>query len=171
MPLARHDAFARLNRPNATISTHMPLARHDYLPEIFDALFCDFYSHASCEAWRRLKKMLRWRNRISTHMPLARHDYTRKAVDAYRQISTHMPLARHDSLAYHIGNNLHISTHMPLARHDPNCTKTRTFSSAFLLTCLLRGMTINSMEMLNSGRFLLTCLLRGMTICKKGDIG
>ena len=33
----------------------------------------------------------------------------------------------------------------------------------FLLTCLLRGMTINGETLLTELTFLLTCLLRGMT--------
>ena len=39
--------------PGSTISTHMPLARHDYTSQWFANFFLDFYSHASCEAWRR----------------------------------------------------------------------------------------------------------------------
>ena len=79
-----------------TVSTHMPLARHDIngLPELH-------------------------RQRVSTHMPLARHDvfplpnkptkqmflltcllrgmtYMPEILLDYYYVSTHMPLARHD---------------------------------------------------------------------------
>ena len=32
------------------ISTHMPLARHDYLDVLHKSYYYNFYSHASCEA-------------------------------------------------------------------------------------------------------------------------
>ena len=104
-------------KANKEISTHMPLARHDdgnpkrnwsdknfyshasceawrFLPSASVSAF-HFYSHASCEAWQdlRCKKI---RLRISTHMPLARHDATVEIILLWHSISTHMPLARHD---------------------------------------------------------------------------
>ena len=50
MPLARHDTSSRLRLIVSIISTHMPLARHDAVIGVEHVLFCDFYSHASCEA-------------------------------------------------------------------------------------------------------------------------
>ena len=59
-----------------SVSTHMPLARHDIL------------------SWKHHTLHI-----VSTHMPLARHD--RGTVSNLRSIvvSTHMPLARHDRIA------------------------------------------------------------------------
>ena len=56
--------------------------------------------------------------------------------------STHMPLARHDPLLYHFYPAEQFSTHMPLARHDRSLTGCWIGRYGFLLTCLLRGMTI-----------------------------
>ncbi len=101
---------------------------------------------------------------ISTHMPLARHDYVQQCADAGLlqflltcllrgmtfspllflksiEISTHMPLARHDEDREKSTGICIISTHMPLARHDVS-SEFRQIMQTFLLTCLLRGMTI-----------------------------
>ena len=56
-----------------------------------------------------------------------------------------------------------ISTHMPLARHDVLRPSMVDVSDAFLLTCLLRGMTTIPTRTTKTNKFLLTCLLRGMT--------
>ena len=57
-------------------------------------------------------------------------------------VSTHMPLARHDdnTRRNNVGND--VSTHMPLARHDVFASAPNLATLAFLLTCLLRGMTV-----------------------------
>ena len=82
-------------------------------------------------------------------------------------------------------DEVNVSTHMPLARHDladgkSNTSRFRFYShasceawqstdviaaciSGFLLTCLLRGMTVISCLLWPGTKFLLTCLLRGMT--------
>ena len=78
---------------------------------------------------------------ISTHMPLARHDAPQTTRRLLLQISTHMPLARHDTIALTKLCERMISTHMPLARHDAGNWTTLNNAIAFLLTCLLRGMT------------------------------
>ena len=96
MPLARHDFSNVIWYICNNISTHMPLARHD--PLHLDV------SHAVIA--------------ISTHMPLARHDPSLSAGLFNQSISTHMPLARHDYLFAHPVSFRTISTHMPLARHD-----------------------------------------------------
>ena len=171
----------------SSISTHMPLARHD------DMKHC-YYTGLP----------------ISTHMPLARHDGFFELKFLFKIISTHMPLARHDENGGTLlGQPQTISTHMPLARHDrmvlcifqrywyfyshASCEAWRTRhirkgeSHEFLLTCLLRGMTgqlrgfawfyqiSTHMPLARhdaivrptspaKSAFLLTCLLRGMTL-------
>ena len=75
-------------------------------------------------------------------MPLARHDSGNHAMWQYTSISTHMPLARHDRKDMKEANAQHISTHMPLARHDFGAAEIMHYVGKFLLTCLLRGMTI-----------------------------
>ena len=57
----------------ALVSTHMPLARHDW-----DETDLLYYSD------------------VSTHMPLARHDGNLAGALTQFAVSTHMPLARHD---------------------------------------------------------------------------
>ena len=94
--LLRGMTYDRMgNIPMQRISTHMPLARHDYLPPLVSS---------DC--------------RISTHMPLARHDQAYILSVTAAIISTHMPLARHDQLVVIETMMVLISTHMPLARHD-----------------------------------------------------
>ena len=120
MPLARHDLASKFASSRLDVSTHMPLARHDKgqpLHASFNALFlltC-LLRGMTCEA---LRNGIRYAC-VSTHMPLARHDDFEKIWDVLGWVSTHMPLARHDSLLV-----LEVSAHYK-----------------FLLTCLLRGMT------------------------------
>ena len=57
-------------------------------------------------------------------------------------VSTHMPLARHDVTVVHPLRQVTVSTHMPLARHDLYWDLLAREILAFLLTCLLRGMTV-----------------------------
>ena len=81
-----------------------------------------------------------------------------------------------------------VSTHMPLARHDKSMERSGGYIQ-FLLTCLLRGMTLGVMDGYIFPKvsthmplarhdlywdllareilaFLLTCLLRGMTVIR-----
>ena len=97
-----------------------------------------------------------------------------------------MPLARHDIYAHLRVRHRQVSTHMPLARHDETRKQDCERIRLFLLTCLLRGMTISfpNSQLLHyvsthmplarhdknalysygdKRKFLLTCLLRGMT--------
>ena len=73
MPLARHDSIVNLGVCIFSISTHMPLARHDEMIYSISSSLGDFYSHASCEAWPGTAQQW-YACQISTHMPLARHD-------------------------------------------------------------------------------------------------
>ena len=74
-----------------------------------------------------------------------------------------MPLARHDLNTDEVNANNDVSTHMPLARHDADAGTVVQCDFKFLLTCLLRGMTLASAKSDIAKTFLLTCLLRGMT--------
>ena len=86
-----------------------------------------------------------------------------QSVSAY-SVSTHMPLARHDPPVRPNRAEVTVSTHMPLARHDWIISFIKSSVDMFLLTCLLRGMTMPFMPIAwNRVQFLLTCLLRGMT--------
>ena len=84
-------------------------------------------------------------------------------VGKYIGVSTHMPLARHDSGIPKGTYDIKVSTHMPLARHDLLTLWVPLPAWMFLLTCLLRGMTLNAVSSSLISTFLLTCLLRGMT--------
>ena len=66
-------------------------------------------------------------------------------------VSTHMPLARHDAVVLPVIFPCAVSTHMPLARHDGHVRPKHTLSW-FLLTCLLRGMTLNRDVKRNIGK-------------------
>ena len=101
------------------VSTHMPLARHDFSEPVTQVYFL-----------------------VSTHMPLARHDNARNRPNTQHNVSTHMPLARHDRVFRSLMPKSIVSTHMPLARHDNFYMGLRIGELAFLLTCLLRGMTV-----------------------------
>ena len=50
MPLARHDHGGDFVRRLNGVSTHMPLARHDIPVDCTGNQYGGFYSHASCEA-------------------------------------------------------------------------------------------------------------------------
>ena len=57
-----------------------------------------------------------------------------------------MPLARHDGNVWNVKQKEQVSTHMPLARHDGLNIGQARLVLVFLLTCLLRGMTINQLD-------------------------
>ena len=166
------------------ISTHMPLARHDNPTTSLDTIALNFYSHASCEAWHGIWYLnqgtknfyshasceawhIIYRNKktfwISTHMPLARHDTPPLKSIVKTVISTHMPLARHDSYDIHYQlREADFYSHASCEAWPAPWWKQRNWE-LFLLTCLLRGMTISAGVSLAGASFLLTCLLRGMT--------
>ena len=75
-------------------------------------------------------------------MPLARHDDIMAEANPSVSVSTHMPLARHDASTIPSALASVVSTHMPLARHDVPPTSSLIHQYRFLLTCLLRGMTV-----------------------------
>ena len=50
MPLARHDFSEPVTQVYFLVSTHMPLARHDRPDKLRSFRILRFYSHASCEA-------------------------------------------------------------------------------------------------------------------------
>ena len=141
MPLARHDPFLIPFCYNVAISTHMPLARHDREQPTTAYQCCDFYSHASCEAWHSRIIWSDWTNQFLLTCLL-------RGMTEGRQI---------------------ISTSFPDFYSHASCEAWRskmlicTFSATFLLTCLLRGMTCKNKAPSSTKKFLLTCLLRGMT--------
>ena len=139
MPPARHDYNAIADCLKWMVSTHMPLARHDspIVPDVSGQF--GFYSHASYEAWPG-----------SCRFPVNGSSfYSHASCEAWQADVPSVIM-------------LDVSTHMPLARHD-----LRQFVcyliAMFLLTCLLRGMTVKLSPAQTTKMFLLTCLLRGMT--------
>ena len=140
MPLARHDFLMSYHLWNILVSTHMPLARHDYngFPIMFDYL--SFYSHASCEAWQDGKE----------HILGVFGFYSHASCEAWLSFNR----LRHGCGSFYS----HASCEAWL-NGKWHCV----LFSRFLLTCLLRGMTRNNDNTDNDNRFLLTCLLRGMT--------
>ena len=141
MPLARHDFDWRAIGICVFVSTHMPLARHDRVSGK-DALYLEsFYSHTSCEAWPKKCVLLIYSVPFLLTCLLRGMTSTQTRRVVCISVSTHLPLARHDHAL-----NVHI-----LQRRG------------FLLTCLLRGMTSIGVQLVFAYSFLLTCLLRGMT--------
>ena len=79
--------------------------------------------------------------KFSTHMPLARHDGGWCFFCTLIFVSTHMPLARHDGVIIRCGygkNSFYSHASCEAWRTSP---AHRQATHAFLLTCLLRGMT------------------------------
>ena len=101
---------------------------------------------------------------ISTHTPLARCDLIRSFKIYIRFISTHTPLARCDyrSRRFHPGLHQFLLTH--LLRGVTIARSPDSYSQSFLLTHLLRGVTIYFPSLCLCRKFLLTHLLRGVTI-------
>ena len=99
MPLARHDATLLCLPIRYFVSTHMPLARHDNYNIVLNKGAICFYSHASCEAWLECRGALFDNGSFYSHASCE---------------------------AWHC--------HYEISLIDPG----------FLLTCLLRGMTINT---------------------------
>ena len=147
-----------------SVSTHMPLTRHD--PGAgSDACQSPLFLLTCLLRGMTIPPVLSCiYHHVSTHMPLTRHDTSTFESSRNRNVSTHMPLTRHDILttalnAYGLGFYSHasyeawqnygdalkkaeqVSTHMPLTRHDKLCGRHYRIG-AFLLTCLLRGMTL-----------------------------
>ena len=110
----------RIQADYADISTHMPLARHDYWNHKQRFWYKYFYSHASCEAWPTFFL------RSSTFFF---YFYSHASCEAWPHAVAKLPTI------------IAISTHMPLARHDKNVLRNLEYQCQFLLTCLLRGMT------------------------------
>ena len=104
-------------------------------------IFNSFYSHASCEAWLRAPFFCCPWWCVSTHMPLARHDEI--VLNSNRLVGCFYSHASCEAW--------HIRFWIIGAIYE------------FLLTCLLRGMTLLRQTIRRIFRFLLTCLLRGMT--------
>ena len=123
------------------VSTHMPLARHDYFPRLS---LCPFQFLLTC----LLRGM--------THSTLY--------IFVSFSVSTHMPLARHDRQIFGIVELHHRFYSHASCEAWPKSYKRIKSHSTFLLTCLLRGMTEKQFYKITDRKFLLTCLLRGMTI-------
>ena len=170
---------------NGTISTHMPLARHDLLTTTFANSTKHFYSHASCEAWRVLQASPFFLSNFYSHASCEAWLSFGKYIIASLKFLLTCLLRGMTILLPAQSSHQIISTHMPLARHDVDNEFHFCPYCGFLLTCLLRGMTGRPMvcpfviwisthmplarhdsallHSAQSPKFLLTCLLRGMT--------
>ena len=142
----------------------MPLARHDKVKGHCELETCNFYSHASCEAWQLISAQTQQNIKFlltcllrgmttfwSNESIMNSYFYSHASCEAWRLLRRQR--ARHRKFLLTcllrgmtiIGMVVRmadwISTHMPLARHDKILLKTCWHYSKFLLTCLLRGMT------------------------------
>ena len=107
------------------VSTHMPLARHDFPVFHWWARNRGFYSHASCEAWL---KMIHYKidifgfySHASCEAWLYRLYQRRCYCGFYSHASCEAWLRRYNILEWIVD----VSTHMPLARHDVLYTYSR----------------------------------------------
>ena len=137
---AWQECFAQ-SGVSMSISTHMPLARHDILPDCTRLPFQHFYSHASCEAWPVL-----W-----LYKRIMRHFYSHASCEAWHNFPCCCGNYSFDFYS-------HASCEAWLG-----VANTQISTRTFLLTCLLRGMTRALNRLHFDIPFLLTCLLRGMT--------
>ena len=184
MPLARHD-----NSP-LRFSAVLPflltcLLRGMTVNASRIATRWSFYSHASCEAWPCLRGINSAFKSFLLTCLLRGMTTLRQTQLLITIVSTHMPLARHDSYGLFqtvAGNSFYSHASCEAWRacrqvqwlndcfySHASCEAWHWISSsvrsfiAFLLTCLLRGMTVWKISAADSCEFLLTCLLRGMT--------
>ena len=141
MPLARHDDFVILYNFTKSISTHMPLARHDIIVRNRRHQHIDFYSHASCEAWQILN--------ISTW--LLQNFYSHASCEAWRSTRSIVPASPSNFYSHasceawrciflQSPGKWHFYSHASCEAW-PNCRWITRKEQTFLLTCLLRGMT------------------------------
>ena len=131
-PLAGHD-FNPLNFSLAhlAISTHAPLAGHDRATGGAKNNYEYFNPRAPCGARRGYGAGDVCKVDISTHAPLAGHDGDSSFRRQHRNISTHAPLAGHDAKILSdlaVGG---ISTHAPLAGHDKSAALSATWQQDF----------------------------------------
>ena len=124
------------------ISTHTPHARRDIVTYGSVLTAYDFYSHASCEAWLFHLYSYLWWMPISTHTPHARRDIWTELWKMTLKISTHTPHARRDMwrlLLCLIRSNFYSHASCEAWRR---LSKRRFFRLLFLLTRLMRGVTL-----------------------------
>ena len=141
MPLARHDSGEVITSMSPTISTHMPLARHDLSSPTLKLFRFSFLLTCLLRGMTPLFFWYLCSLYISTHMPLARHD-TLESIekDLYDNFYSHASCE-----AWHRGKTFNriISNFYSHASCEAWLSSRYPVSSfmAFLLTCLLRGMT------------------------------
>ena len=121
MPLARHDTPPLKSIVKTVISTHMPLARHDKVITPANCTPSHFYSHASCEAWPLLFAIIA--------VICGSHFYSHASCEAWPIAASAPEQQRHfyshaSCEAWLIGAGVSLA------------------GASFLLTCLLRGMTL-----------------------------
>ena len=140
MPLARHDNMNLMIRRWVPVSTHMPLTRHDGPSGFGLPHQCSFYSHASCEAWRKdvreplttivflLTCLLRGMTLIAVVEQIEdKGFYSHASYEAWqgKWQTAGGSKGFYSHASYEAWPNVHlngvpyeVSTHMPLTRHD-----------------------------------------------------
>ena len=184
MPLARHDVVFRVLLLHPFVSTHMPLARHDWilfleLPGRLFLLTCLLrgMTYSSLDAAAILKGFLltcllrgmtfskaAWMPNIQFLLTCLLRGMTMvfSLISASLEFLLTCLLRGMTVYTYTGDNEWKVSTHMPLARHDshpPGSFICRTVSTHMPLA---RHDNIHWCFLLGC-MFLLTCLLRGMT--------
>ena len=172
-----------------SISTHMPLARHDGKGSYKHYETLNFYSHASCEAWLNslfdkllcsiflLTCLLRGMTRIQwlkwlkvlfllTCLLRGMTSTAQITLRCQKFLLTCL-LRGMTCIRDRLRRIFIISTHMPLARHDNSVECFDNCTGDFYSHASCEAWQWYSASCFHSVQFLLTCLLRGMTrFCK-----
>ena len=118
-PHARRDIpTGHLILPSISISTHTPHARRDIYVSFIVLSSNDFYSHASCEAWRKMRGVV----------PVLSNFYSHASCEAWHAKSRNFDFAKKflltrlmrgvTAVEMGLSASLVISTHTPHARRD-----------------------------------------------------
>ena len=145
------------------ISTHMPLARHDSFWMWSRRYRGNFYSHASCEAWRRSSSVSRHICHFYSHASCEAWQHRQAGTTEQRRFLLTCLLRGMTLMSKDKDPESRISTHMPLARHDKTYADTCPHKEYFYSHASCEAWLMNGETLLTELTFLLTCLLRGMT--------
>ena len=141
MPLARHDFWCcKAFCASLIISTHMPLARHDNGEDQAAEINRNFYSHASCEAWRWDLLSSAWEEHFYSHASCEAWRIIQSLIRWVLNFYSHASCEAWLSRLSHTLRKEHFYSHASCEAWLGSQSR-KAVSGWFLLTCLLRGMT------------------------------
>ena len=125
---------------NDDISTHMPLARHDYRHIAVVEHSRNFYSHASCEAWRNEYGRLPASGNFYSHASCEAWPNNNRLANISIYFYSHASCEAWQDLVGWVLICLYFYSHASCEAW-PTPIFVPFLHEKFLLTCLLRGMT------------------------------